>query len=125
MSEKAIRRRAISQWGWSETMQGKWVDLDATQGPEKPWGKVLQQGSDPAWTEAGQVGGVYKRDETRVEPQRQSVSQAATTCPAISRSALGPIPVSSLMGKTTKCSRGNSLKVPPGKALNISLTFFT
>ena len=36
------------------------VDLCPTQGLEKGGrgGKVQQQESDPAWTEAGQVGGV-------------------------------------------------------------------
>ena len=64
MSEEAIRWRAISQWSWSETMQGEWDDLGPTQGLEKRprgWrrpGKELQQESGPARTETGQVGGV-------------------------------------------------------------------
>ena len=67
-------------------------ELGPTQGLEKR--KVPQQEADPGRTETGQWE-EYKRDETRDDPQRQSVSQAATRCPAISRSALGPIPVSS------------------------------
>ena len=48
-------------------------------------GPGLFQGKKGA---AGQEGGHYKKDELRLEPQRHSVSQAATTawrCPAISR----------------------------------------
>ena len=80
LSGEVMRGKAISQWGWSETMQGK-CDPGAGEGK-------VQQGS-------GLLGGweeveVYIREKTSGKPQRQSVSQTATTptasrCPAISR----------------------------------------
>ena len=117
MSEKAIRRRAISQWGAG---QGKWVDLGATQGPENPWGKVVQQGSrSVGQVETGQVAAVYKRRQTRVEPQRQSVSQAATTCLDTSRRPLGPIPVSWLFDGCSKLFINTTLFLDPSPWLEV------
>ena len=67
-------------------------------------GRARPRGKGGCWNKGPTQGGVlrpvrwevYKREETRVEPQRQSVSQTATTCLDTSRRPLGPIPVSLL-----------------------------
>ena len=74
---------------------------EATQGLEKAGERSCnkspaQQGLRPGRWE------VYKRDEIRVEPQRQSVSQAATTCLDTSRRPLAPIPVSQFFDGSSK-----------------------
>ena len=74
-------------------------ELGPTQGLEKR--KVPQQEADPGRTETGQWE-EYKRDETRDDPQRQSVSQAATTCLDTSRRPLAPIPVSQFFDGSSK-----------------------
>ena len=64
-------------------------DPGAGEGRERSCNKSpAQQGLRPGRWE------VYKRDEILVESQRQSVSQAATTCLDTSRRPLAPIPVS-------------------------------
>ena len=69
----------------SETMQEASSWGQESQGDEgrEGWGREscnkgpgLFQGKKGA---AGQEGGHYKKDELRLEPQRHSVSQAATT----------------------------------------------
>ena len=91
MSEAAIKRRPSVSWGWSQSASQTRV---SSGNPTRFWSKTIwvatwarprgkgggarEQGSPLRRKRPGRWK-VHKRDGSRVEPQRQSASQSATS----------------------------------------------